>query len=250
MPDAGILVVGRSISTSLHAKKKKKSKSKSGGGFGISNPTSAASSGSTNTISADKNALERQWDTFASITDLEIRPMLDPDDDKYRYFEVADVFVRCSAKDDDKDDDSDDDSTDGGSGREGTTGWYRTGKVVAADNVPMSASLTLQRGLIYWTAAHMWPQLVAAGGKSGAALLQLGYVMPGTMCMACDTDGPLDEDDADEVLISERVGVGGVSAKDVGFRPDFNPPGFTYKRREKAAMKKKRSKLEEIADAS
>jgi hypothetical protein len=64
------------------------------------------------------------------------------------------------------------------------------------------------------------------------------------------TDGALDEEEAEDVTISQRVPVRGVSAKDVGFRPDFNPPGFTYKRREKAAMKEKKSALEEIADAS
>ena len=94
----------------------------------------------------------------------------------------------------------------------------------------------------------MWPQL-AAKGTAAAQQLQLGFCPP-SMSMADETDGALDEEEAEEVQISERASLKEVSTKDVGFRPDFNPPGFTYKRREKAAMKKKKSAMEEIAEAS
>lgn len=220
-------------SSTLNAKKQKKkdsSKGGGGGGFGAKKPASA---GSVGTVSADKNSLEKQWDAFAGITDLEIAPRGDPDDDDYEHFVCADVFVRVG---------SDDDRGETG------TGWYRTGKVVAADETDLNASLALQRGLILWTAVHMWPAL-AAGGKSAAKALQLGY-QPPTMYMADETDGALDEEDGAEVVPARRVSVSGVSPKDVGFRPDFNPPGFTYKRRERAAMKKRKSAMEEIADAS
>lgn len=225
------------ISPALHAKKQKKaaprnSGSGGGGGFGVKKP---ASKGSVSTVSADKNSLEKQWDTFTEITDLEIAPKGNPDDEDYKHFICADVFVRVGS-----------DGKDGGS--ETGTGWYRTGKVVAADKTDLNASLTLQKGLIFWTAVHMWPVL-AAKGKAAAKLLQLGY-MPPTMYMSDETDGALDEEEAKDVTPSQRVSVSGVSIKDVGFRPDFNPKGFTYKRREKAAMKKRKSAMEEIAEAS
>ena len=94
----------------------------------------------------------------------------------------------------------------------------------------------------------MWPQL-AAKGKDAAKRMEIG-TMPPTLNMADETDTVLDDDEAEDVEISSlRVSVKDVSIKTVGFRPDFNPPGFTYKRREKAAMKKKKSAMEEIADA-
>ena len=94
----------------------------------------------------------------------------------------------------------------------------------------------------------MWPQL-AAKGKDAAKQMEIGTIMPPTLNMADETDTVLDDDEAKEVEIPKRVSVKDVSIKTVGFRPDFNPPGFTYKRREKAAMKKKKSAIEEIADA-
>ena len=230
-------------STSLHAKKKPaKKKNNGGGGFGAAKSSSSVSTGSSRgvaTISADKDALEKQWDCFASITDLEIRPVLDESDPNYRKFEVADVFVRVGSG--------------GGGGDKSSaspaiTGWYRVGKVVAADDIAIEASLSLHRGLIFWTAAHMWPELVAKGGKKGAQLLELGHATA-TMYMASDSDPPLEDEEGEEVKISERASsnlVEGVSSKDIGFRPDYNPPGFAYKRREKAAMKKKKSNMEEI----
>ena len=229
-------------STFLHAKKKPaKKKNNGGGGFGAAKSSSSVSTGSSRgvaTISADKDALEKQWDCFASITDLEIRPVLDESDPNYRKFEVADVFVRVGPG--------------GGGGDKSSTspvtGWYRVGKVVAADDIAIEASLSLHRGLIFWTAAHMWPELVAKGGKKGAQLFELGHAAA-TMYMASDSDPPLDDEEGEEVQISERASsnlVEGVSSKDIGFRPDHNPPGFTYKRREKAAMKKKKSNMEEI----
>ena len=218
-----------SVLTALHAKKQKR-KIKSGGGSGFGSKPAAAAQLPV-TVSADKNSLEKQWDIFASITDLEITPPGNPDDEDYEHFIVADVFVRVGPID----------------GKKGT-GWYRTGKAVAAgDDADILSSLILQRGLIFWTAVHMWPQL-AAQGKEAAKNLQLGF-MPPSLNMADETDGALDADDEEDVQILERVPVKGVSVKDIGFRPDFNPSGFTYKRRERAAMKKKKSALEEIAEA-
>ena len=218
--------------TELHAAKKKKpkSKSRSGGGFGGS--IKAETAPSTKPAAADKNALESQWDTFASVTDLEIVPPGNPDDEDYEHFIVADVFVRVGPDNDGN----------------GSTGWYRTGKACAAGDTDINASLTLQKSLIFWTAAHMWPQL-ASKGKEGAKRFELGFSIP-TLNMADETDPALDEEEAEEIQISQRSPVQGVSLKNVGFRPDFNPPGFTYKRRERAAMKKKKSAMEEIAEAS
>ncbi|KAL7544294.1 hypothetical protein ACHAWF_007678 [Thalassiosira exigua] len=220
--------------TSLSARQKKGQKSKrlSGGGFGSKLPTGTSH---VTPVSADKNALESQWDSFASITNLEIVPPGNPEDDSYQHFIVADVFVRVGP-DNDKEDDKP------------GTGWYRTGKVVAAGETDINAALTLQKGIILWTGVHMWPQL-AAKGKAAAKQLQLGF-MPPSMNMADETDSALDEEDVDEIQISHRAPVEGVSIKDIGFRPDFNPPGFTYKRRESAAMKKRKSAMEEIKDAS
>lgn len=222
-----------SSSWALYAKKqKKKSKPKSSGGGFASKAKTAAT---TSPVSADKNALETQWDTFASVTDLEIAPPGDPDDEDYQHFIVTDVFVRVGPADD-------------AEGSKPGTGWYRTGKVVAADDTDINVALTLQKGLILWTSVHMWPQL-AAKGKEGAKQLQVGYMQP-SMYMAEGWEGALDEEEAEDMQMPQRVAVQGVSIKTVGFRPDFNPPGFTYKRREKAAMKKKKSALDEIAEAS
>ena len=88
----------RTTRTSLRAKKSKKTtqKKSGGGGFGAAKSVPSASSTIT-TISPDKDSLEKQWDCFASITDLEIRPVLDEEDPNYRKFEVADVFVRVGS---------------------------------------------------------------------------------------------------------------------------------------------------------
>ncbi len=222
----------RSITTTLHAAAKKKQKKKatnSGGGFGagssnIKSPVTPAA--------ADIQSLEKQWDNFASITDLEIFPPGNPDDDDYRHFIVADVFVRVGPVDEDS---------------KPGTGWFRTGKLVAADDIDINVAFALQRGLILWTAAAMWPQL-SAKGQSAAKLMQVGY-MPPTMNMADETEPPLDE--AEDVQILQRVPIkGDVSLKNIGFRPDFNPKGFTYKRRERASMKKKKSSMDEIMEVN
>lgn len=222
-----------SSSTNLQAKKQKHKSKSSGGGFG-SKPAAVTS---TAPVSADKSALETQWDHFASITDLEILPPGDPDDDNYKHFIVSDVFVRVRPSEVNDENDK--------SG----TGWYRTGKVVAADGVDMNAAFALQKGLIFWTAVHMLPQIAAKGTKELAKRLELGFLPP-TLNMADETDTALDEEEAKHVQIPQRVSIQGVALKEIGFRPDFNPPGFTYRRREKAAMKKKRSALDEIVDAS
>ena len=211
------------------AKNKKKKSSASGGGFGAA--TTKSDTSSAPTISADKDTLEKQWDTFASITDLEIAPKGNPDDEDYVEFKVADIFVRCGATQ---------------SNSEGT-GWFRIGKVCVSGETTMDAALTLQKGLIFWTAVHMRRELVAAGGKSGAAALQLGFKTPASLDMGCESDGSLDVEEENEITIATRSSsVKGAKAKAFGFRPDWNPAGFTYKRREKAAMKKKISKLEEM----
>ena len=114
----------------------------------------------------------------------------------------------------------------------------------------MDAALTLQKGLIFWTAVHMRRELVAAGGKSGAAALELGYTTA-TLDMGSESDGPLEEDEEEEVELAPiSSSLRGTKAGTFGFRPDWNPPRFTYKRREKAAIKKKISKLDEMKAAA
>ena len=211
--------------------KKKQNKRASGGGFGASK---VKSSPSVTPASADIQSLERQWDNFASITDLEIFPPGDPEDEDYRHFIVADLFVRIGPSEDQSQDLS--------------TGWFRTGKLVAADDVDLNVAYALQRGLILWTAAAMWPQL-SAKGKAAAKLLQIG-IMPPSMNMADENEPALDEEESEDVqVLPQRVSIkGDVSLKNIGFRPDFNPKGFTYKRRERSAMKTKKSGLDEILD--
>lgn len=168
---------------------------------------------------------------LCSNTDLEIAPLVnDPKDPEYSNFEVADIFVRCDS-----------------------TPWFRIGKVCTLDKETTSidAALTLQKGLIFWTAVHMRRELVAAGGKSGAASLQLGYSQPATLNMGSEEDGPIDKEDEGEIQISTKVGsLKEIPTKSFGFRPDWNPPGFSYKRREKDAMKKKRSSLDEMKEVA
>jgi len=205
-------------------KNKKKDKSNNGGGFGTKSTTKTPL---VSTIAADKVSLEKQWDIFASVTDLEIRPLGNPNDEDYVEFEVVDVFVRCSKTEN----------------CEGTK-WFRIGKICTTDGTSAEAALTLQKGLIFWTAVHMRRELMALG-KSAAAALELGFT-PAIIYMGSESDGPLDEDEAEFVKTAEKVTLRDVKAKSFGFRPDWNPPGFTYKRREKDAMNKKLSKLEEI----
>jgi hypothetical protein len=224
--------------SSKQAKKKKKS---GGGGFGGGSSSGGANTTpptTTTTISADKNSLETQWDQFASITNLEIKPMGDQDDEDYIDFEVADVFVRCTSN---KNNPSDDD-----------TPWFRIGKACTLpQSAPMEAALTLQKGLILWTAVHMRRELVAAGGKSGAASLQVGFVKPATLTMGWESDSPiLDEENAISISTKGTTSLKDIPSISFGFRPDWNPPGFTYKRREKDAMKKKRSSLNAMKEVA
>ena len=231
----------------LEAKKKKSggAATSSGGGFGggggggSGSSTKTSTKTTTPTISADKNSLEKQWDIFASITDLEITPKGDPEDDDFIDFEVVDVFVKCGP------------TTDSNSNSESGTKWFRIGKVCAIKNLTsIDVALKLQKGLIFWTAVHMRRELVAAGGKSGAASLQLGYISPPTLNMGSESDGPLDDDEEVMITLVTSQKTSGsfqnIQAKTFGFRPDWNPPGFTYKRREKAAMKKKVSSFDEM----
>jgi hypothetical protein len=221
--------------TALYAAKKQKTRAGGGGGgFGGSK---AKSTPSVTPASADVQSLERQWDNFASITDLEIFPPGNPEDEDYRHFIVADVFVRIGP------DNEEEDSNPG-------TGWFRTGKLVAADDIDINVAFALQRGLILWTAAAMWPQL-SAKGQAAAKLMQVGF-MPPSMNMADETEPPLDDEEAEDVqILPQRVAIkGDASLKKIGFRPDFNPKGFTYKRRERSAMKAKKSGLDEILEVN
>ena len=218
--------------TALYAAKKQKKKA-SGGGGGFGGSKAKSTPPSVTPASADIQSLEKQWDNFASITDLEIFPPGDPESSDYRHFIVADVFVRIGPEDKD--------SNPG-------TGWFRTGKLVAADDIDINIAFALQRGLILWTAAAMWPQLAAKGQLAAAKLMQVGF-MPPSMNMADESEPALDEEESEDVQIPQRVAIkDDVSLKNIGFRPDFNPKGFTYKRRERSAMKAKKSGLDEIMD--
>lgn len=217
----------------LSAKKAKKRQGFGGGGFGKA-ATADAAPKSPRPVPADKQSLEKQWDIFAGITDLEITPKGSPGDEDYTHFIVSDVFVRLGSLDE---------------GGEPMTGWYRVGKAVAGDYTDIRSSLSLQQGLIFWTAVHMYPQLAAKGNKAAKAL-QLG-ICPPSMMMADECDGALDEEEAEDIIVSPRAPISpDVSLSLSGFRPDFNPAGFTYKRRESAALKKKTDRLAEMKDAS
>jgi len=225
---------------------KKVPKKSTGGGFG------AAVEKRPPGITNDKGGLERQWDRFVAITKLEIVPTGDD------AFEVVDVFAR--------------------NGNAAGAPWWRVGKVAAAPGTTAAAALTLQRGLILWTAVHMREELMAAGGRDAAAALEVGFD-GASFYMATAEDGPhgsdarpssverIDgggedgaDDGADEVgflerfvdgatdsvRVAEKASVKGVPPDAVGFRPDWNPPGFRYKRLESAAMKKPASRLDAI----
>lgn len=219
-----------SSSFPLFAKKKKKAGKKKtaaggGGGFGGAATTTTTTTTSEKpkiqTVKADKNSLEKQWDSFATITDLEIKPLGNPDDEDYEHFEVADVFCRAQG-----------------------TGWFRIGKACVSDSVSMEAALTLQKGLIFWTAVHMRREFLALG-KAGATSLELGFIRPAIVYMGTETDGPLDEDESQYLIQHEKAPPEELLAAThdtIGFRPDWNPPGFTYKRRESAARKDKKNK--------
>ena len=236
--------------------KKKKSKPKTtGGGFGAgagSSSSSTTSTGSAKPIRADKNALETQWDTFASVTDLEIKPLGDPDDEDYVHFKVVDVFVRCGEGP------ATTAAASATPATTATTGWFRVGKVCTSSDVPIEAALALQKGLILWTAVHMRRELLAKGKAATARNLQLGCIAPAIVYMGTETDGPVEQDEVDEYLrIVEKASpetlalASAAPQKSFGFRPDWNPPGFTYKRREKAALKdkNKKSSLDEIVES-
>jgi len=141
----------------LYAKKQKKKKSTGGGGGFGSKPSISISKPTT--VSADKQSLETQWDTFMQITELEIEPKGNPEDEDYQHFIVGDVFVRIGPSENDSNT---------------ATGWYRTGKIVASgDSADLRAAITIQKGLILWTAVHMWPALAAKGGKESAKLMEV-----------------------------------------------------------------------------
>lgn len=222
---------------------KANAKKSRGGGFGGAGGTAAAQDAAVvvTPVKADKTSLEQQWDVFASVTDLELKPLGDPADEDYDHFEVVDVFVRSGG-------DGDDEAA--------GTGWFRIGKVCVSDETPVAAALTLQKGLILWTAVHMRREFMALG-KASATSLELGHVAPASIYMGCDSDGPLSQEEADGYGLTgfEKAPPSVLrtiqDAKSFGFRPDWNPPGFTYKRREKAALKsnKPKSKLEEILEA-
>ena len=208
------VTVGRSHISSLDAKKKKKpSKGKSGGakigmGFGASpaGSKSASPSGAGGNISASKSALESQWESYILITMMEMEPLKDTDDAKYRYFELADVFVQGE-----------------------DTGWFRVGKICTADHIPITTSLTLHQDIILWTAERMYEKLKAAKDT-----LEVGYISPAKNYQAFETDGAIDNEDAAKIkkLILEENGFADGNTKKtkqkIGFRPDFCPLGFKF----------------------
>merc|ERR1712130_638891 len=76
-------------------------------------------------------------------------------------------------------------------------------------------------------------------------------ICPPSMTMADESDGALDEEEAEDIMVSPKAPISSdVSLSLCGFRPDFNPAGFTYKRRESAALKKKTDRLAEMKEAS
>lgn len=189
---------------------------KKAGGFGAAAPPKKNAAG----ITADKQSLEKQWDRFVSITNLDIMPKGDD------AFSVVDVFVR--------------------SGKADGAPWWRVGKCCAGAGYDVAAALALQRGLIFWTSVHMRPELMASAGRDAAAALELGY-RRASLYMAVREDGPEEEEDDDDAnpnLAGKSATARDTPPKMVGFRPDFNPDGFTYKRRETAALKKPSSRLE------
>ena len=174
--------------TSLCAKKKKKStksklgESKGGMGFGASSASNKSNSVSSasktgGVIAASKTSLESQWESYILITMMEMDPLEDTNDSKYRYFELADVFVQ-------------------GEG----TGWYRIGKIVAADHVRLTTSLTLQHDLILWTAERMCKEL-----KAVKDTLEVGYISSSKNYQAFETDGPVDEEDAAKIVKADII---------------------------------------------
>ena len=228
----------------LFASKKKKkggkkpSQKSTFGGFGGGTATKDSSDSSSiiKPVKADKDSLEAQWDSFAAVTDLEIKPLGNPEDEDYEHFEVVDVFVKS-----------------GGDG-DSSSGWFRIGKVCASQDATIEVSLTLQKGLIFWTAVHMRRELMALG-KASATSLELGYISPAIIYMGTETDGPMEQDEAEAYLkVFDRKAspeeLMAIKTHDsIGFRPDWNPPGFTYKRRENAARKeKKKAPLQEALD--
>ena len=86
----------------------------------------------------------------------------------------------------------------------------------------MDAALTLQKGLIFWTAVHMRRELVAAGGKSGAAALELGYTTA-TLDMGSESDGPLEEDEEEEVELAPMFIFEGNEGRDVWVQTGLEP---------------------------
>ena len=199
----------------------KKKPASSGGGFGLKK----AGPPPETKVGADKICFERQWDRFVAITDLEIMPQSDESD-----FEVLDVFVRA--------------------GSSAGARWFRVGKVTAEAG-RAQAALKLQRGLIYWAAVQMYPAL-AVNGMKGAASLELGWTSP-SLVMAAEEDGPLEveEEGMDIKLAATDASVKDVAIPAIGFRPDFNPRGFAYKRRERAGAdnEKKKRREREAAEA-
>ena len=210
--------VGRSHISSLAAKKKKKpAKGKSGGvksgmgmGFGASSAGSKsdsplASGSGAGGNSASKSSLESQWESYILITMMEMEPLKDTGDAKYRHFELADVFVQGE-----------------------DTGWFRIGKICAADHIPITTSLTLHQDIILWTAERMYEHLKAAKDT-----LEVGYISPSKNYQAFETDGPVDSEDAAKIMkVMAEDELADANTKKIkqkiGFRPDFCPLGFKF----------------------
>ena len=211
--------VGRSHISSLDAKKKKKASNvksggvKSGMGFGASSagsksdsPLASGNRGGEN-MSASKSTLESQWESYILITMMEMEPLKDTGDAKYRHFELADIFVQGE-----------------------DTGWFRVGKLCAADHIPITTSLTLHQDIILWTAERMYEHLKAAKGT-----LEVGYISPSKNYQASETDGPVDSVGAAKimkVMAEDELADANTCTKKgkqkIGFRPDFCPLGFKF----------------------
>ncbi|KAJ1460061.1 hypothetical protein M885DRAFT_509756 [Pelagophyceae sp. CCMP2097] len=164
-------------------------------------------------VMPNKDCLEEQMDSFVATTQLELSGV---------DFAVVDVFVR-----------------------HGERKWWRIGKVSASGadateaREALAAAVALQKGLIFWTAVSMRHELMAvAASVAGLKLLQVG-VSDASLDMAVLEDGALDDDDAENVVAAPKApGARDLALERIGFRPDFNPPGFSYKRLESASLKK------------
>ena len=101
-----------------------------------------------------------------------------------------------------------------------------------------------------WTWKHAYELKMTDPRLDGGKHFHIGnarHSYLASLYMAVREDGPEEEeedDDANPKLAGKSATARDTPPKMVGFRPDFNPDGFTYKRRETAALKKPSSRLE------